>query len=78
MFITYHSLYPGQYWIDPNGGEISDAILVHCDMPAGASCIYPKPMTSEELTHTGRSEAWLSELDNGFTVKIATAEIITL
>lgn len=61
-------LFSGQYWIDPNGGDINDAIMVYCDMPTSASCVYPKPMMSEDLTHTDRNDAWLSEIENGFTV----------
>lgn len=58
----------GQYWIDPNGGDINDAILVHCDMANGASCVFPKPMQSKDITYHGKNEAWLSEMEDGFTV----------
>lgn len=59
----------GQYWIDPNGGEVKDAILVYCDMATGGSCIYPKPMESKDITYKGdEKEAWLSEMEDGFTV----------
>jgi collagen type II alpha len=59
----------GQYWIDPNGGDMNDAILVHCDMSTGSSCVYPKPMTSKDIVYKGyEKEAWLSEMEEGFTV----------
>lgn len=62
-------MYPGQYWIDPNGGDMNDAILVHCDMKTGSSCIYPKPMQSPDIQYKGTEhEAWLSEMEEGFTV----------
>lgn len=60
----------GQYWIDPNGGDLNDAILVHCDMDVGASCIFPKPMESQDIAYHGKDkEAWLSEMEEGFTVR---------
>lgn len=59
----------GEYWIDPNGGDINDAILVYCDMPTGGSCVYPKPMESDVIQYSGgETEAWLSEMEEGFTV----------
>lgn len=61
--------FPGQYWIDPNGGDINDAIIVHCDMETGSSCVFPKPMTSQDIKYEGNEhEPWLSEMDDGFTV----------
>ncbi|VVC94687.1 unnamed protein product, partial [Leptidea sinapis] len=65
----HHPLLPSdQYWIDPNGGDSNDAILVHCDMTNGASCVFPKPMESKDITYHGRNEAWLSEIEDGFSI----------
>ena len=36
----------GDYWIDPNGNDKKDSILVFCNMETGASCISPKPSQS--------------------------------
>lgn len=48
---------------------MNDAILVHCDMSTGSSCIYPKPMQSQDIAYHGEEkEAWLSEMEDGFTV----------
>merc|ERR1711915_769776 len=30
----------GTYWIDPNGNDVKDAIMVECNMETGASCIH--------------------------------------
>lgn len=65
------ALIPGQYWIDPNGGDMNDAILVHCDMDTGSSCVYPKPMQSKDIQYKGKEkEVWLSEMEEGFTVSL--------
>jgi len=29
----------GMYWIDPNEGDGSDAIRVHCNMETGQTCV---------------------------------------
>merc|ERR1711868_358737 len=39
----------GDYWIDPNGNDHRDSILVFCDMSTGATCINPKPSLSPIL-----------------------------
>lgn len=69
--IKYHhpEFESGQYWIDPNGGDINDAIVVHCEMETGSSCVFPKPMQSQDITYDGKEhEPWLSEIDEGFTI----------
>lgn len=59
----------GQYWVDPNDGDIKDAILVHCDMEKKATCIMPKPARSPEIRYQGRDpEIWLGEIENGMEV----------
>lgn len=60
---------PGQYWVDPNDGDIKDSILVYCDMERKATCIMPKPAQSPEIQYRGREpEIWLGEIDNGLKV----------
>lgn len=59
----------GEYWIDPNEGDIRDAILVYCDAEKRATCILPSPPRSPEITHiTDQQETWLSEIDGGMKV----------
>jgi len=60
----------GDYWIDPNGMDSKDAIMVHCDMDTGSTCVQPKPAMSEEITiMTSDPEAWVGELDtNAFDI----------
>lgn len=61
----------GDYWIDPNEGDIRDAIMVYCDMDKKASCIYPKPDESPEISYsTQKKEFWLSDISEGFKVNI--------
>lgn len=55
--------------MDPNEGDIKDAILVYCDMEKKATCVVPKPEKSLEIEYKGKSaEVWLSELENGLKV----------
>lgn len=57
--------------MDPNEGDIKDAILVYCDMKKRASCILPKPERSPEVNYQGKEmEIWLGEIENGLKVII--------
>lgn len=60
----------GEYWIDPNGMDSKDAILVYCDMDTGASCIQPKPVVSHEISiFSDDKEAWVGDLEsNAFDI----------
>lgn len=42
-------------------------------METGSSCVFPKPMQSQDITYDGKEhEPWLSEMDEGFTVSCFT------
>jgi len=62
-----HTAFPdkesGDYWIDPNGANPKDAILVHCDMETESTCVQAKPDLSAELNirTTDRGDLWLGE-----------------
>jgi len=42
LFKAKPTLPSGDYWIDPNGGNPSDAVLVHCNATNYETCIWPK------------------------------------
>ena len=61
-----HASYPekksGEYWIDPNGADTKDAILVFCDMEKDATCVQPKPVFSQEFNiESEEKEIWIGE-----------------
>lgn len=59
----------GNYWLDPNEGDIKDAILVYCDMKKRASCVISKPERSQEINYQGKEmEVWLGDIENGLKV----------
>lgn len=60
-----HPLKPsGEYWIDPNGNDKKDSILVHCHMDTGATCITPKPSISPAINIlSNEREMWLSDFE---------------
>lgn len=59
----------GKYWVDPNAGDIRDAILVHCEMATRSTCIISMPTQTEELSYDGNeNEAWVSEIKGGMKV----------
>jgi len=59
---TYPKKPSGDYWIDPNGQDSNDAIMVHCDMLTGATCVQPKPTMSQEITIISpEKEMWIGE-----------------
>lgn len=59
----------GYYWIDPNGGCISDAVQVLCNFSSGAvkTCIEPLQKESELRSWSGES-VWFSTFKEGFQV----------
>lgn len=63
---TAHPTKPsGDYWIDPNGNDVNDAIMVHCDMQTGSTCVQPRPALSQEITITStESDMWVGEVPN--------------
>lgn len=69
LAVAYPEFESGNYWIDPNDGDIRDAILVYCDLKKRATCIIPSPMKSNEISYIGKEpEIWLSEIDNGMKI----------
>merc|ERR1712123_151885 len=68
------SAYPekpsGQYWMDPNGEDTNDAVMVHCNMDSGETCVQPKPSMSEEITIISpEKEMWVGEVpSNSFDI----------
>jgi len=69
LAVAYPEYKSGNYWIDPNDGDIRDAILVYCDMEKRASCVVPQPMKSNEISYKGKeAEVWLSEIPDGMKI----------
>jgi len=63
------NVFTGEYWVDPNDGDIRDAILVYCDMDKRATCIYPSPAKSPQIAHAKpHSVIWLSQSDRAMKV----------
>lgn len=59
----------GNYWIDPNEGDIRDSILVYCDLPKRATCIMPQPIKSKEMSPVSTDhEIWLGEVEGGMKI----------
>ena len=63
LFVAHPEKPSGEYWIDPNGADPRDAILVYCDAASKTTCIKSKPEMSPEfnMRFEPTSEAWLSE-----------------
>lgn len=60
----------GDFWIDPNEGDVKDAILVYCDIQKRMTCIKPVPVKSEIINIiSDEQEIWLGEHDPGFKVQ---------
>jgi len=69
-----HPEFPsGDYWVDPNEGDVRDAILVYCNMVNKATCLYPQPSRTPEITYVGEDqEIWVTEVEGGMKVSIIT------
>lgn len=69
LFVAHPNKQSGEYWIDPNEGDIKDAILVYCDAATNSTCVHAKPADSGEMSWTGRSRShiWFGEdIPGGF------------
>lgn len=73
-----HPEFPsGDYWVDPNEGDVRDAILVYCNMANKATCLYPQPNRTPEITYVGEElEIWVAEVEGGMKVSIITIHCI--
>jgi len=60
----------GEYWIDPNGNDHKDSILVFCNLNTGATCINPKPSMSQAINiKSDEKEMWIGDYeDNTFDI----------
>lgn len=72
MYIPYVlKFFSGKYWVDPNAGDIRDAILVRCEMETRSTCILPMPSQTNQISGNGNNDdIWLSEMDKGMKVSI--------
>ena len=63
LFVAHPEKPSGEYWIDPNGADPRDSILVYCDASTKSTCISSKPEISLELAmkYEPTKEVWLSE-----------------
>lgn len=63
----------GEYWIDPNGDDKNDAILVYCDMAKKATCVKSQPQRSANIQYVGdEREIWLSDVHDGMKITYKT------
>lgn len=66
LVVAHPTTKSGPYWIDPNEGDIKDAILVHCDVEKMATCVMPSPTKSKQLSYKGNEkEIWIGEMEGG-------------
>ena len=70
--LSHCNKYPsaGEYWVDPNGGDQKDAILVYCNAETKATCVLPKPEKTPEMSPSLKvpGDYWLSDLEGGSQV----------
>lgn len=67
LYAAHPQLPSGDYWIDPNDGDVKDAILVRCNREDSATCVFPSPARTPELplgnvASVGHDGVWLSEI----------------
>ena len=69
LHVAHPELPSGDYWVDPNEGDVRDAILVHCNMVNKATCLYPQPNRTPEITYVGEDqEIWVADVEGGMKV----------
>lgn len=79
LHVARPELPSGEYWVDPNEGDARDAILVYCDMTAIATCLYPQPNRTPEITYVGEEqEIWVTEVEGGMEVSVSATRSTVL
>uniref|UniRef100_A0A0A9WMQ7 Collagen alpha-1(II) chain n=2 Tax=Lygus hesperus TaxID=30085 RepID=A0A0A9WMQ7_LYGHE len=69
LAVAHPNFDSGDYWLDPNAGDIKDAILAYCDIPNRVTCVYPQPNATSEINHIGKEqELWLSDIEEGMKI----------
>lgn len=69
LFTAYPEKPSGNYWIDPNEGDVRDAIFVYCDADYKKTCILPNPTRTPEINYVGEDqEIWLSDISSGVKI----------
>lgn len=61
----------GEYWVDPNEGDVRDAVLVQCNQITKSTCVKPQPDHIGPIDFENRNpqpEIWLSEF--GYTGQV--------
>lgn len=65
--------------MDPNEGDIRDAIVVMCIMEKRSTCLLPQPERTPEITYVGNEqEVWLGEMEGGMKVQCNTLTHVCL
>lgn len=66
---NYPEYKSGKYFINPSTEDINEALEVHCDMQAKATCLIPTTSKFREMNPHGIDpEIWLGEIDNGISI----------
>nr|CAD7260945.1 unnamed protein product [Timema shepardi] len=69
LAVAYPELPNGEYWVDPNEGDVRDAILVACDMEKKMTCLLPSPIRTPEIKYIGEEpELWVGEMEGGMKI----------
>ncbi|XP_065370004.1 collagen alpha-1(II) chain-like [Calliphora vicina] len=69
LFADYPDYNSGEYWIDPNEADPTDATFVFCEKDRRATCIMPQPTESNIITYIGNEkEVWLSVAIEGMKI----------
>ena len=67
--------------MEPNEGDVKDAIVVHCDMETKATCVLAKPEMSQEFIYQCRTRCivWLGdEIRRGYEVGGTSLDHLTI
>ena len=77
IFCVFINTFPsclGEFWVDPNQGSAEDAIMVHCNMETGETCIAANPanIPRKSWWNTARNKpVWFgADMNRGSQVSI--------
>lgn len=68
LALSRPDLADGEYWVDPNAGAPTDALLVFCRLSQNQTCLRPSPTTVKlsAMNQLPQGYAWFSTMKDGF------------
>lgn len=81
LFESRPDLPDGDYWIDPNGGQLDDSVRVACSRAGKLTCLQPKragTVKRQWITKASENYTWVSEESEEFVYSMEGSQLAYL